>query len=278
MNQSNPTPYAVVNGELLPEGQAGFPVYHQSLVDSFGIYETVKVENGRFFHLAWHLRRLGQSAEIIGLDLPASLDDIGQWARELVATSAGFGLLRIVAYGTDGVHPPVCGLYMKPQPRIPAEYLERGIQVVTSEGERFHPLAKSTNCLAQAMARFKAQRLGAHEGLIVDRFGHITEGSTSNLLVACSGELMRPLPGTALEGVTEGIVLELAGQLGIPVRTTALPLAEAKTWDEAFITSSNRRIIPIRQIDDTPLPASPGPLTQRLMEAFRAYEDAQGWE
>ena len=278
MNQANPTAFAIVNGELLPDEQAGFPAHHQSLVDAFGIYETIKVENARFFHLVWHLRRLGQSAEIIGLDLPASLDDIGQWARKLVATSSGFGLLRIVAYGTDGVHPPVCGLYMKPQPRLPAEHLEQGVHVVTSEGERFRPLAKSTSCLAQAMARFKAQRLGAHEGLIVDRFGHITEGSTSNFLAACAGELLRPLPGTALEGVTEGIVLELANQLEIPIRTTALPVSEASSWDEAFITSSNRRIVPIRQIDDTSLPASPGPLSCQLMEAFHGYEAVMGWE
>lgn len=278
MTQPPPTPFAIVDGRLLPDSEAGFPIHHQSLVDSFGIYETVKVEAGRFFHLAWHLRRFGQSAEILDLALSAPLDEIDRWARQLVATSSGYGLLRIVAYGSDGIHPPVSGLYMKPQPHLPPEFVTQGIHVVASEGERFRPLAKSTNCLAQAMARFKAQRLDAHEGLIVDRFGHITEGSTSNLLVACSDELLRPLPGTALEGVTEGIVLELAGQLGIPVRTTALPLSKVNTWGEAFITSSNRRIIPIRQIDDTPLPASPGPLTRRLMEAFRAYEDAQGWE
>lgn len=278
MTQPLPTPYAIVNGELLPDTGAGFPVHHQSLVDSFGIYETVKVEAGRFFHLAWHLRRLGQSAEILDLNLPATLDDIDRWARQLVATSSGFGLLRIVAYGSDGSHPPVCGLYMKPQPHLPAEVFDQGVRVVTSEGERFRPLAKSTNCLAQAMARFKAQRQGAHEGLIVDRHGHITEGSTSNLLVVSNGALLRPLPGTALEGVTEGIVLELASQMGIPIHHTALPLASIAGWDEAFITSSNRRIIPIRQIDETALPASPGPLTRRLMEAFHAYEQAHGWE
>jgi branched-chain amino acid aminotransferase len=78
--------------------------------------------------------------------------------------------------------------------------------------------------------------------------------------------------------VTEGIVLELAGRLGIPVRTTAFSLSEVSTWDEAIITSSNRRIVPIRRIDNTSLPASPGPLTRRLMEAFLAYEHANGWE
>jgi branched-chain amino acid aminotransferase len=149
---------------------------------------------------------------------------------------------------------------------------------VISEGERFQPLAKSTNCLAQALARSKAHAAGAHEGLIVDRYGHITEGSTSNLLAVRGGALLRPLPGTALEGVTEGVMLQLAAELGVPVQFAPLPLADVPTWDEAFITSTNRRIIPLRQIDDVALPASPGPITRQLMTAFRAYETSQGWE
>lgn len=277
--QHLPTPYAVVNGELLPADQAGFPVHHQSLVDAFGIYETVLVEQRRFFHLGRHLARLQQSAEILGLDLSAPIEAIGDWARRLAATmTSDCGLLRIVAYGSDGVHGPVCGLYVKPCPQHTAAVFEQGVDVVTSVGERFRPLAKSTNCLAQAMARFKAQAAGAHEGLIVDRHGHVTEGSTSNLLVVRGGELLRPLPGTALEGVTEGIVLELARKLGIPAHEAALPLLEAPTWQEAFITSTNRRIVPIRRINEVLLPAAPGPITQRLMAAFRAYESAQGWQ
>jgi branched-subunit amino acid aminotransferase/4-amino-4-deoxychorismate lyase len=274
-----PTPFAILNGELLPASQAGFPAHHQSLVDSFGIYETVLVQNGRFFHLDQHMNRLGQSAEILALDLPAPLEEIGAWVRRLAATmQTDCGLLRIVAYGGDGVHGPVCGLYVKPCPQHKPAMHQEGVAVVASEGERFRPLAKSNNCLAQALARFKAQAAGAHEGLIVDRHGHVTEGSTSNVLAVCGGALLRPLPGTALEGVTEAVTLQLAGELGIPVQFVPLPLAEVSTWGEAFLTSTNRRIMPIRRIDDLVLPASPGPITGRLMAAFRAYEAAQGWE
>jgi branched-subunit amino acid aminotransferase/4-amino-4-deoxychorismate lyase len=62
------------------------------------------------------------------------------------------------------------------------------------------------------------------------------------------------------------------------VQFVPLPLAEVPTWDEAFLTSTNRRIMPIRRIDDLALPASPGPITSRLMAAFRAYETVLGWE
>lgn len=276
---NTPTPFAILNGDLLPADQAGFPVTNQSLVDAFGIYETILVERGRFFHLEQHLQRLGQSARILALELPAPVEEIGAWVRRLAATmQTNCGLLRIVVYGGDGVHGPVCGLYAKPCPQHKPTMHEQGVAVVTSEGERFRPLAKSNNCLAQAMARFKAQAAGAHEGLIVDRHGHVTEGSTSNLLAVRSGFLLRPLPGSALEGVTESITLRLASELGIPVQFVALPLAEAPTWDEAFLASTNRRIMPICRIDDMALPASPGPITGRLMAAFRAYETAQGWE
>lgn len=276
---NTPTPLAILNGELLLASQAGFPAHHQSLVDSFGIYETVLVQNGRFFHLDRHMNRLGQSAEILALELPAPLEEIADWARRLAATmQTPCGLLRIVAYGSDGVHGPVCGLYVKPCPQHQPATFEQGVAAVTSEGERFRPLAKSTNCLAQALARSKAHASGAHEGLIVDRHGHITEGSTSNLLAVRGGVLLRPLAGTALEGVTEGVTLQLAAELGIPVQFAPLPVADVPAWDEAFITSTNRRIIPLRQIDDVVLPASPGTVTRRLIAAFRAYEASQGWE
>lgn len=276
---NTPTPFAILNGELLPAGQAGFPIASQSLVDAFGIYETILVERGRFFHLTRHMQRLAQSAQLLALELPAPVDEITIWVRRLAATmQTGCGLLRIVAYGGDGVHGPVCGLYIKPCPQHNPATHQHGVAVVTSEGERFRPLAKSNNCLAQAMARFKAHAAGAHEGLIVDRYGHITEGATSNVLAVRGGALLRPLAGTALEGVTEGVTLQLAAELGIPVQFAPLPVAEAPTWDEAFITSTNRRIIPVREIDDMALPASPGPITRQLMAAFRAYEAAQGWE
>lgn len=275
--QPPPTPYAILNGELLPADLAGFSVANQSLVDSFGIYETIKVEEGRFFHLDWHLQRLGESARILGLDLPAALEEIGGWCRKLAATSSGFGLLRIVAYGSDGVHGPQCAVYMKPQPLLADTLFDPGVWLVTSDGERIWPLAKSTNCLAQALARFKAQGQGAYEGLIVDRHGHITEGSTCNLLVVRAGVLLRPQAGAALEGVTENIAVELAVAGGIPVKRAALPLAELAGWDEAFITSTNRRIMPVRQINNTPLRSSPGPVTRQLMAAFRDYETTRGW-
>ncbi|MEA3337731.1 MAG: aminotransferase class IV [Chloroflexota bacterium] len=269
----------IVNGAMQPADQAGFPVFHQSLVDSFGIYETIKFEKGRFFHLSWHMERLGQSAEILGLDLPAPVEEIAEWSRRLAATWHGTdGMLRIVAYGSDGVNPAVCGLYYKPPIIHPERFYKAGAWAISSEGERTWPLAKSTNCLAQTMARRKAGSLGAQEGLIVDRHGNITEGSTSNILAVRDGVLLRPLEGTALAGVTEGIVLQLAQDLAIPVQHTTLPLNEVPTWDEAFITSTNRRALPLRQIDDVLLPTCPGPVTGQLMAGYLDYEAQHGWE
>jgi len=274
-----PTSQVIVNGAMQPAAAGGFPVQHQSIVDAFGIYETVLAERGRLFHLDWHLQRLGQSAEILALDLPASLAEIGEWCRRLLATTAeGDALVRIVAFGSDGVNPPVASVYAKPRPRHPTAFTEEGIYVATGAGERLHPLAKSTNCLAQALVRRQAWKLGAHEGLLVDRFGHVTEGTTCNVMVVRGGDLLRPPAGTTLAGVTEGVVVQLAGALGIPVREAALPLAEASTWDEVFITSTNRRIFPVRRFDDLTLASSPGPVTRRLMAAFRDYEATLGWE
>ena len=148
---NSPTSYAILNGELLPADRAGFNVANQSLVDSFGIYETIKLEEGRFFHLDWHLRRLGDSARILNLDLPASLEEIGDWCRQLAGTSTGFGLLRIVAYGSDGVHGPQCGIYMKPQPKLAGALFDPGVWLVSKRG-RAHLAAGQVHQLPGASA------------------------------------------------------------------------------------------------------------------------------
>ena len=104
---NSPSAYIIVNGELMLAGENGFPVSSQSLVDAFGIYETILIEQGRFFHLQQHLLRLEQSAQLLNLDLPAPIAEIGDWTRRLAATmSTPCGLLRIVSYGSVQVPSP----------------------------------------------------------------------------------------------------------------------------------------------------------------------------
>jgi len=115
-----------------------------------------------------------------------------------------------------------------------------------------------------------------HEALFVDRAGHITEGSNSNFFVVREGALLTAPAATVLSGVTREVTIRLARQIGIQVREQELPLAERKTWEEAFITSTSRHLMPLTMLDGQPVGTGRvGPLTRRLMDAFEVHFRAE---
>ena len=121
------------------------------------------------------------------------------------------------------------------------------------------------------LARKTALAAHAHDALLVDRQGHITEGSNCNVFVVIDQQLIAPPAGTILEGTVMARTLALATELEISCRRHPLAVADLHRWDEAFLTSTRRGILPIRQVDEQPL--SPNrPITQRLMAAYEAWE------
>ena len=101
--------------------------------------------------------------------------------------------------------------------------------------------------------------------------GVLTKGAGQNLFLVRGGELLTPRGAMVLEGVSRGVVLDLAADLGIPARETDLDLYDGYTSDEAFLSSTSLCICPVRSIDHRPLAeeAIPGPVTRRLMDAYR---------
>jgi branched-subunit amino acid aminotransferase/4-amino-4-deoxychorismate lyase len=149
---------------------------------------------------------------------------------------------------------------------------EQGVGAVSHPGERALPQAKSLNTLVNHMARVRAQQAGEHEGLLVNRHGCLTEGSSSNLFVVQAGVLITPPVEDVLTGVTQEEVLKLAARLAIPVERRPLPLAELARWDEAFLTSTSRHVLPLVRLDGQPIGSGcPGSTAKALRAAFEAH-------
>lgn len=110
---------------------------------------------------------------------------------------------------------------------------------------------------------------------MLDRDGFVTEGTTSNVFAVRRGALLTPPLGVGiLEGVTRGIVIGLARDLGVPVREEALRPVQLEASDEIFITSSAREVLPVTQLGDRPVGRGrPGPVASQLHAAFRARAD-----
>jgi len=227
---------------------------------------------GAPFEEAAHLRRLARSAEILGLSLPADLATFQRWIAEiLTANGATACTLRLFIVGPENGAKAVAYIWPQPPPVYPPTYYALGAAAITFEGCRYLPQAKSLNSLVSFLAQRAARAAGVHEALL-HRDGCLTEGASSNLFAVVAGRVLTPPAPVVLSGVTRDLVIALAAANGVFVSEALLSLADVAQWDECFITSSNRHVMPITTMDGQPVGASSvGPVTRRLTALFETH-------
>ena len=269
-----PLPHVVSrNGLLIAPAVAHISIFNPVIFGAFGVYESIQLYRGVIFRLDDHLQRLADSAEAIELALPAGLDTIARWMQEVIAANdCSEALIRMFALGPTPGHAPEIFIWPEAPRFLPPEMYEQGVGAVTYQGERALPHAKSLNTLVNHLARTRAQNAGEHEGLLVDRNHCVTEGSTSNLFVVQDGALLTAPAEDVLAGVTQIELFKLAHTLGIPIAQRPLPLSQLPAWNEAFLSSTSRHVLPLVRIDGQSIGnGRPGPLTRRLREAFELH-------
>lgn len=262
-----------INGRVCDEADARVSPFDHGLLTGDGVFETLKVYDGRPFAVRRHLERLAVSAKGLGLPMPDAdvlrgaleavvhANDLSSEARLRITLTGGpspLGSERghddplvIVAGGPIRPWPPATDVVVVPWPRN-----ERGALAglkTTSYGE---------NVVALAYARER----GASEAIFANLVGNLCEGTGTNVFVGVGGRLVTPpLSSGCLAGVTRALVVELtrAAEEDLPIAA----LAEA---DEAFLTSTTREVQPISAVDGRALPATPGPLTSAAANAFNA--------
>lgn len=266
-----------LDGALVDIATAGVSPLDHGLLTGDGVFETLRVYDGRVFAWERHLDRLARSAAALMLTLP---DPATLWeaARAVIGASpTGDGRLRITV--TGGVAPlgslrgdaaPTVIVAMGPlRPFPPTEAV---VVVPWSRNEHGATAGLKTISYAENVrALAHAHAHGATEAVFANTRGDLCEATGSNVFVVRDGVVRTP-PAAAgcLLGVTRALVLECCADVGIPCDEVALPMAALRDADEAFLTSSTREVQAIGSVDGRDLPAAPGPITTRLAEAFRA--------
>ncbi|NPA90887.1 MAG: hypothetical protein GXO55_05495 [Chloroflexi bacterium] len=260
------------NGQPIPAEEARVHIQNPAVLHALGVYETVQVLRGHPFCLDEHVRRLERSAEAIQLRLPASHRTLKRWVWDVVSTRPREdSTVRILAVNGDPFTEPTVYVLLFPPVRHPRELYERGACVVTYEGERALPTAKTLNTLVNFLARRAAEAAGCHEGLLVARDG-IREGASSNVFVVIQGGLVTPPDHLVIAGVTRDIVIRLARERGYRLIFRPIPLSSMPDWDEMFITSTSRHVMPVTRVNGHPVGTGEvGPITQELSRAFEAF-------
>lgn len=275
-----PLQWAWIDDGFVAATEARVSAFDRGFLFGDGVYEVIPVYGGRPFRIDAHLERLSRSLAGIGLGVP--WDDA--WLREridgLIERNGGGGqslylqVTRGAEHGRDHRFPetPSPTLFMfttAMQARDPAVD-DAGLAAITAVDNRWARCdLKTTALLANVLLRQHANSNGADE-VILHRDGMLTEASVSNVYLVERGTVYTPPLGSGLlPGVTRIVVLELCGELGIPVEEIALAVDRIGEADELWLSSSTREIAPITRIDGRPVADGvPGPVYRRVREAF----------
>jgi branched-chain amino acid aminotransferase len=282
--------FASVNGEIVPLEEARVPVLDNGFLFGDSVYEVLRTYGGRPFESRRHFRRMRASADRLGISVPLSDEALGERVQALLDRAGnGESYIRIVvtrgvgnsSYDFDAVEgPTVVMIQRKLAPPSERHYTE-GIRLSAVDVRRNHtlsldPAIKSSNLLNNILALREARARGGEEPVLLNHAGEIAEGASTNVFVVKEGRLATPPLSTGiLAGITRELVLELAAAEGIPAREQSLVLDDLLGAEEAFLSSTTREVMPIRQVDDHVIgEGRPGPLTRRLMQAFRAFTES----
>ena len=265
-----------VNGQFLPTTEASLPVQDLAILRGYGVFDFLRTYHGQPFKLREHILRLEQSARMVYLDLPGSLEELEALVIETLRRNRlPEANIRIVVTGgvaPDGITPPDTSsliVIVTPPHVYPATYYEQGVKVITVDIDRYLPQAKTINYIPAIIALKQAQAAGAVEALYTNSAGHILEGTTTNFFLIQGRQLITP-KDDILSGVSREFVLELARE-HLDVVEQAITPADLLQTDEAFITASNKEVMPVHHVNEIVIGngQAPGPQTRRLMAAFR---------
>jgi D-alanine transaminase len=281
------TEWIWLNGRKLPMSEARIGVEDRGFQFADGIYEVIRLYDGRPFTLDEHLTRLEKSAGGIQLSIPLPkavlAQEITQFARGI---SAGEGMIYLQL--TRGVSPrnhllphltgqtnvePTLLFYFRPLPPLPSVEQTPGVKLQATPDERWQRCwIKSIALLPNVLAKSAAVAAGADEAVFIDN-GIVNECSASNIFGVIGQKLVtHPVGKKVLPGITRAVLLNLAGRIGIEVQERPWTEAEALAADELFIVSTTREISWVSHWSERPVGAvKAGPVTMRLHTALKQY-------
>lgn len=239
------------NGDLLPVDQATVHVSDIEYAYGFGVYETIRTDRGVAFFMDEHCDRLMESARIIGLEHTLTKANVAKYVQDLIDSTDGktYNLKLLLIGGATAKDAKLYILCLNPF--FPDRHLYKtGAKFITRHFERPYPHAKSLNMLQSYMAYRDAKKCGAYDALLINRDGHITEGTRTNFFCINGKTIFTPNEDEILLGVMRRLILRLAKEDGFEIVEKDIALSSIGDYEGAFVTSTSTKIIPVQSIDD----------------------------
>jgi branched-chain amino acid aminotransferase len=290
-----------MDGELVDWDAATIHVLTHSLHYGSGVFEGIRAyETARgpaVFRLTDHMSRLHDSAKLMMMEIPYSIEELVEATKETVRVNAVDSCyirpIAFLGYGEMGLNPLPCKVNVSIAVWPWGTYLgdegvKHGVRMKISTWRRMDPninpvAAKGTGIYVNSsLAKVEALKGGYDEAILLNTNGEVSEATGENLFVVTDGVLRTPpLSSGALEGITRDSIMTIARDLGYEVKEEPLLRTDVYLADEAFLTGTAAELVPIREVDDRAI-GEPGEMTRKLQETYFAVvhgevEKYQDW-
>lgn len=272
-----------VNGEYLPETEAKVSIFDRGFLMADGVYEVTSVLDGKLIDFNGHSLRLNRSLGELDMANPVTKDELLAIHRELVTLNGitdGMIYLQITRGAPDDrdfvfpdpdVTPSTIVLFTQNKPGLADNPVaKKGIKIISIEDLRWGRRdIKTVQLLYPSMGKMMAKKAGVDDAWLVED-GFVTEGTSNNAYIVKGNKIItRGLSNDILHGITRAAVLRFAKEAQMEVEERNFTIEEAKTADEAFITSASTFVMPVVEIDGVQLgDGTPGKVAPRLREIY----------
>jgi branched-chain amino acid aminotransferase len=286
-----------LDGQLVAKEDAKVSVFDHGFLYGDGVFEGLRVYNGRIFRLDAHIERLSRSSRAILLDWPLSRDELKTAIKETVrANGMRDGYIRVIISrgpGDLGLDPRKC-----PKATVvviadaiklyPAEVYESGMECVTASTRRsrpdvLSPAIKSLNYLNHIMAKIECIRAGVPECVMLNSEGLVAECSADNIFILVTDYAGKtqlrtpPITAGSLEGITRDAVMQIAEEFGIACVERDVALFDIYSAEEAFLTGTAAEVVPMTKLDNRIIgDGKPGAITRKIIERYRELTRTEG--
>jgi branched-chain amino acid aminotransferase len=271
------------DGELVDWKDAKLHVLTHGLHYASAVFEGERSYGGNIFKGREHAERLHRSAEILGFEIPYSVETLLAARRDVMtANDIVDGYLRPIAWrgsemmGVSAQHNTIhVAIAAWPWPSyFSPEARQRGIKLAISEWRRPAPDTAPTNSKAAGLymictlSKHKAEQQGFDDALMFDYRGFVSEATGANIFLAFDGKLHTPTPDCFLDGITRRTAIDLARRRGIEVVERHIEAEEVAKADEIFITGTAAEVTPVGQIGENSYQV--GSITNQMMDDYHA--------
>lgn len=256
--------FVFLNNMIVSEADAVVSVYDHGFLYGDGVYETMRAYGGTVFMFEKHMERLGRSASLLRLRVPDQDFIRDAVARAVEANELSDAYIRItvsrgkgpIGLDPDLCHEPTFVVIAERFREYPAHYYEEGTRLVLAGTRRnlkdaLNPKIKSLNFLNNIMAKMEAKERGAHEAVMLNAEGFLSEGTVSNIFFFSRGALCTPsLDAGILDGITREVVIRIAQREGIRIQEGMFYPEELFSASEVFFTNTTSEIMPVSMVED----------------------------